>query len=234
MALKRPRLSTSTPAATSSSACTPMIVDQPTRQPRARHGAGRRAEGDQREQPLARGRRIHVVGVSPELCGDHQAEHADPQEEHHADDDAALGQHVENRQAGDEQRRHGVDQPPSWQSSGHGAVERHQHDEEHGLRGVGITLDFGAAGLGQDQHLAHRLHHVVRHQDQEDIERQRQQSWPFALAHVAEQPQRPLQRPAGQRRFGRQVEDAGGGGGIGCGHRFRRACDPRASRTIVA
>jgi hypothetical protein len=88
------------------------------------------------------------------------------------------------------------------------------------LGSVGITLEFGPAGLSQDQHLAHRLHHVVRHQDQEDIERQRQQPWPFARAHIAEQAQRPLQRPGGQRRLGWQFESAGGSDGMGGGHRY--------------
>ena len=77
----------------------------------ARDAAERLPDADQRKQPLAAVGRVDVVGERPELRDDHQAEDADPDEEHHRQRDAELRQHVENRRARCKEQRDEVDQP---------------------------------------------------------------------------------------------------------------------------
>ncbi len=49
-------------------------------------------------------------------------------------------------------------------------VQRHDGQQHRRLHGHRVALDLGAAGLREDQRLAHGLHHVVGRQDQEDVQ----------------------------------------------------------------
>ena len=107
-------------------------LDQAIRDARAGHRAERGAEADDDEQPLAFFLRIDVVGERPELRDDHQVEDADPQEEDDAERHAELREHVEEHQAGGEERGHDVDQPHARELRDQTAVER--HDERQHAR----------------------------------------------------------------------------------------------------
>ena len=184
--------------------------DQVARDPRPEHRAARRAERDDGEQPLPRVSGVDVVRIGPELGDHHQAEDADPEEEDQPDRRFRLGEQIEHRQAGDEEGGDDVDQPPARKACRQCAVKWHQHDQQNGLRSIGVALELRAAWLIEDQRLPHRLHHVVGGEYQEDVEREQQKLRPLAVPHIGEEAQEPLERPARGRRGGRNCGHSGG------------------------
>ena len=190
--------------------------DQVARDPRPEHRAARRAERDDGKQPLACIGGVDVVRVRPELGDHHEAEDADPEEENQPDRRFRLGEQIERRQAGDEKGGDDVDKPPARKACRQCAVKWHQHDQQNGLRSIGVTLELRAAWLIEDQRLPHRLHHVVGGEYQEDVEREQQKLRPLAVPHIGEEAQEPLERPARGRRGGR---NCGHGRGLGCTER---------------
>ena len=77
-----------------------------------------------------------------------------------------------------------------------------------------VALDLCAAGLHEDQRLAHRLYHVVGRQDQEDIEREQQHLDALARADVGEETEEPIQRRGSRRGGGRDCGHGQGGGDV--------------------
>ena len=72
-----------------------------------------------------------------------------------------------------------------------------------------------AAGLVEDQGLAHRLHHVVRGEDQENVERKQQERCTLAAPHLGEEQQESVERSARRRGRGGRRCDRGHGLGFG-------------------
>ena len=171
-------------------------LDQPVGYPRARHRAERGAEADDHEQALALFLGVDVVGEGPELRDDHQAEDADPDEEHDGERHAKLREDEEDHRARGERHRDDIDQLHAAELRHQPSVERNDESEHHDLTGGQIALELGRA-LAEDQRLAHRLEDVVGHQDQEHVQAEEQGGGRLALADLGEQVQEPLNPAAG-------------------------------------
>jgi hypothetical protein len=170
-------------------------VDQAIGNPRSDHRPERCPETDDRKEALAFILRIHVVGERPELGDDHQVEDADPDEEDDCQRDLHLGERIEEEQTRQEEHRDEVDQPHPRELRDQPAVQRHHERQQHHLGGGHIRLQLGRS-FPQDERLPHRLQDVVRHQDQEDVQRQQQRGRAFTGVHVGEHAEKTFQARA--------------------------------------
>ena len=181
-------------------------AEQAARQRGAERRPRRRADRDQREQPVALGARVDLVRVRPELRDRGQAEDPHPDEE----DEPQVGQprlvrEVEELDAGDEEEDHRREEALPRQLLGRPAVQRHVADQRQGLRRGGVRLQLRAA-REQDQGLADGLEDVVRRQEQEHVQAHEKDGRAFPGPDVSEQPQRAVERagrPPAVRHCGR-------------------------------
>ncbi len=152
----------------------------------------RGAEADDDEQALAFLLRVHVVGEGPELRDDHQVEDADPDEIDHPERHAGLRQQIEDRRTDHEEDRDDVDQRHARKPGDETAVEGHHERQQHDLTGGQVALELGGA-LAEDQRLAHGLQDVVRHQDQEHVQREEQRRLRLSRPYHGEQVEEALE-----------------------------------------
>ena len=180
-------------------------LDQPVGDARAEHRAERGAKADDREQALALGLVVDDVGERPELRDNHQREDADPDEEGYGERDADLRQKVEHHEARREKRRHDIDEAHARSARDQLGVERHDEGQDDDLSGRHVGLELGRP-LPEDERLAHRLEDVVRHQDQEHVQRQKQRRKTLARVHVGKDAEKPVERRAMIRFWCRHSE----------------------------
>ena len=168
-------------------------LDQPVRDARAEDRAERGAEADDREQALAFRLVVDDVGERPELRDDHQDEDADPDEERDGERHAHLRQEVEHHQARREERRHGVDEAHARTARDQPGVERDDKRQHDHLAGRHVGLELGRP-LAEDERLAHRLEDVIRHQDEEHVQRQEHRRETLAGVDVGKNAEEPIER----------------------------------------
>jgi len=170
-----------------------------SRQPRAADRTAGAAHGHQREEPLALGAVVDVVGEGPGLGDGHQAEDAHPDEENHAQiRHFQAGQDVEQCQVRHEEGGDAVDQPHPVHPDHERAVEGDHSEQQHGLGRGRVALYFGAAAH-QDQRLADGLEQIVGRQQQEEVQHEQQRGTGLALSDLGEQAEQASRPVVGTR-----------------------------------
>ena len=168
-------------------------LDESASEAGADHRTERGAKTHDRKQPLAFILAVQIVGERPELRHDHHVENADPEEKGNPQRDAGMAEHVEDHQADDEESGHRIDQPAAIHPFHQTAVDRDDEGQQDHFDGGEIGLQLRCP-LAKNQRLSDRLQHVVRHQDEEDVQRQQERGKAFAIADVREQPEKPIER----------------------------------------